>query len=99
MVDEAPRTGRFSRTERLPRLPLRPACGIIHGIMDLRCKHCGERIVARGFGKCPGCYQDLPEELRLSEREKEHERMEEEWRTKQVGGGGDGGGPGCGSVF
>jgi hypothetical protein len=50
--------------------------------MDLRCQHCGERIVARGFGKCPGCYRDLPEELQLSAREKELEQLEEELRKK-----------------
>lgn len=48
--------------------------------MILRCKYCGEQIVARGFGKCPGCYRDLPEELQLSQREKELEAMEEKWR-------------------
>jgi tRNA(Ile2) C34 agmatinyltransferase TiaS len=63
--------------------------------MNLRCPHCGEQIVARGFGKCPGCYRDLPEELRLSPREREHEEMEEKWRKMddhmREDGGGDGG--------
>lgn len=49
--------------------------------MNLRCQHCGERIVARGFGKCPGCHRDLPEELQLSPKEKELEEMEETWRS------------------
>ena len=51
--------------------------------MDLRCQHCGERIVARGFGKCPGCYRELPEDLQLSPKEKELEEMEEAWREKE----------------
>lgn len=38
--------------------------------MNLLCEHCGERIVARSFGQCPGCYKELPEELQLSETEK-----------------------------
>jgi len=38
--------------------------------MNLRCKHCGERIVARGFGRCPACLEELPEELQLSEEER-----------------------------
>jgi len=64
--------------------------------MNLRCQHCGERIVARSFGKCPGCYRDLPEDLQLSPKEKELEEMEEMWRKAECrslsGGGGDGGG-------
>ena len=60
--------------------------------MDLRCQHCGEKIVARSFGKCPGCYRDLPEDLQLSPKEKEIEEMEETWRKmndrwRQTGGG------------
>ena len=38
--------------------------------MNLRCQHCGEQIIARSFGKCPGCLKDLPEELQLSEEER-----------------------------
>ena len=49
--------------------------------MDLRCQHCGERIIARGFGKCPGCNRDLPADLQLSPKEKELEEMEETWRA------------------
>ena len=45
--------------------------------MNLRCQYCGERIVARGFGKCPGCYRDLPEELQLSAAEKEIEEIDQ----------------------
>jgi len=48
--------------------------------MDLRCQYCGERIVARGFGKCPGCYRDLPEELQLSTQEKEMEELDRKAR-------------------
>lgn len=47
--------------------------------MDLHCQHCGERIVSRGFGKCPGCYRELPEELQITPREKELEEMEKKW--------------------
>jgi predicted ATP-dependent serine protease len=65
--------------------------------MNLRCQHCGEQIVARGFGKCPGCYRDLPEDLKLSPKEREHAEMEEKWREKdermkELGGGGGMGG-------
>lgn len=68
--------------------------------MNLRCQHCGERIVARSFGKCPGCYRDLPENLQLSPKEKELEEMDEKWRKMEEerrqfeggGGGSDGGG-------
>ena len=49
--------------------------------MNLRCQHCGEQIVARSFGKCPGCYRDLPDDLQLSPKEKEIEEMEEMWRS------------------
>ncbi len=48
--------------------------------MNLHCQHCGERIVARGFGKCPGCYRDLPEELQITLRERKLEEMEKKWR-------------------
>jgi predicted ATP-dependent serine protease len=63
--------------------------------MNLRCQHCGEQIVARGFGKCPGCYRDLPEELQLSPKERELEEMDMKWREmdermRQIGGS-DGG--------
>jgi predicted ATP-dependent serine protease len=51
--------------------------------MNLRCQHCGERIIARSFGKCPGCYRDLPEELLLNAKEKEMEEMEEKRRKKE----------------
>ena len=47
--------------------------------MDLHCQHCGERIVSRGFGKCPGCYRELPEELQITPREEELEEMEKKW--------------------
>lgn len=68
--------------------------------MDFHCQHCGERIVTRGFGKCPGCYRDLPEELLLTPKERELEEMEEKRRIKegreaQSDGGGDS--AGCGS--
>lgn len=63
--------------------------------MNLRCQHCGEQIVARGFGKCPGCYRDLPEELQLSPKERELEEMEMNWRKMddriRQDGGSDGG--------
>ncbi len=49
---------------------------------NLQCPHCGERIIARSFGKCPGCYRDLPEDLQLSPREKEMEELEETWRRR-----------------
>ena len=49
--------------------------------MDLRCQHCGELIIARSFGKCPGCYRNLPEDLQLSPREMELKEMEETWRS------------------
>jgi predicted ATP-dependent serine protease len=49
--------------------------------MDLRCQHCGELIIARSFGKCPGCYRDLPEDLQLSPKELQLEEMEETWRS------------------
>lgn len=49
-------------------------------------------IVARSFGKCPGCYRDLPDELQLSSKEKE---LDEKGRGSvafgqnfDVGGGG-----------
>jgi hypothetical protein len=66
----------------------------------LRCQHCGERIVARGFGKCPGCYRDLPEELQLSLREKELEAMDEKWRKEDelMGGGAGSDGMGAGAI-
>lgn len=51
--------------------------------MNLRCQHCGEQIVARGFGKCPGCYRELPDDLQLSPKEKEMEEMEETWRSME----------------
>ena len=53
--------------------------------------------MARGFGKCPGCYRDLPEELQLSQREKELEAMEEKWRKldEDAGCGSDGGMGSC----
>jgi hypothetical protein len=65
--------------------------------MNLTCQHCGEKIVARSFGKCPGCYRDLPDELQLSPKEKELEEMEEKGRGSVIfgqnfdvgGGGGD----------
>jgi hypothetical protein len=70
--------------------------------MDLRCQWCGERIVARSFGKCPGCYRELPENLRLSAREREIEAMEERWRMEEDAGrkfeGGGGGDMGSGSI-
>jgi len=69
--------------------------------MNLRCQHCGERIVARGFGKCPGCYRVLPEDLQLSPKEKEHEEMDEKWRKMDERireGGGDSGGMGGSSI-
>lgn len=37
--------------------------------------------MARSFGKCPGCYRDLPEGLQLSPREVELKEMEETWRA------------------
>lgn len=49
--------------------------------MNLRCQHCGELIIARSFGKCPGCYRDLPEELQLSPKELELEEIEDTWRS------------------
>ena len=45
--------------------------------MELQCQHCGERIVARGFGKCPGCYRELPPELQLSASEQEIAKIDE----------------------
>jgi hypothetical protein len=68
--------------------------------MNLRCQHCGERIVARSFGKCPSCYRDLPADLQLSPKEKEMEKMEQAWRDMEElerqtgGGGGESMGPG-----
>ena len=49
--------------------------------MDLHCPHCGERSVARGFGRCPGCYKELPEELQISEKERLLDEMasESDW--------------------
>jgi hypothetical protein len=58
--------------------------------MNLRCQHCGERIVARSFGKCPSCYRDLPADLQLSPKEKEMEELE----RQTGGGGGESMGPG-----
>ena len=46
--------------------------------MDLHCPHCGEQIVARGFGRCPGCYKELPEELQISEKERKLDEMDKE---------------------
>ena len=34
--------------------------------MSLKCQHCGERILSRSFGKCPGCLKELPEEFKLT---------------------------------
>ncbi|MGJ8678406.1 MAG: hypothetical protein ACSHX0_12885 [Akkermansiaceae bacterium] len=51
--------------------------------MNLRCPYCGERIVARGFKKCPGCYENLPEELQLTQREKELDGLDEDLRRKR----------------
>ncbi len=48
--------------------------------MELRCQHCGELIVARGFGKCPACFSELPEDLKLTEKEVEAEMLEAKWR-------------------
>lgn len=68
--------------------------------MNLHCQHCGERIVARGFGKCPGCYRDLPEELQITPRERKLEEMEKKWREadRWLNGGGDGGGGDASSI-
>jgi predicted ATP-dependent serine protease len=49
--------------------------------MNLQCQHCGELIIARSFGKCPGCHRDLPEELQLSPKELELEELEDTWRS------------------
>jgi hypothetical protein len=49
--------------------------------MNLQCQHCGELIIARSFGKCPGCYRDLPEELQLSPKELVLEELEDTWRS------------------
>jgi hypothetical protein len=49
--------------------------------MNLQCQHCGELIIARSFGKCPGCYRDLPEELQLSPKELELEELDDTWRS------------------
>ena len=39
-------------------------------------------IVARSFGKCPSCYRDLPDELQLSESEKEMKKIDERSQPK-----------------
>ncbi len=54
--------------------------------MNLRCQHCGEWIIARSFGKCPGCYRDLPDDLQLSPKEMELAEMEEMWRSMEERG-------------
>jgi len=55
----------------------------IEEMMDLRCPHCGETIVARSFCKCPGCQQELPDELKLNAKELEFDKMEEDWKRKE----------------
>jgi hypothetical protein len=50
--------------------------------MDLHCPHCGEQIVARSFGKCPACHRDLPQELKLSDKEKEMVELDEQQRDR-----------------
>ena len=51
--------------------------------MKNRCPYCDELIVARGFGKCPGCHKDLPEELQLTIREKNLDEMDAELTEKR----------------
>ena len=51
--------------------------------MNLQCPYCGEQIVSRGVGKCPGCYKDLPEELQLTQREKEFDQLEEDFERRR----------------
>ena len=46
--------------------------------MNPRCPHCDEQIIARSFPKCPGCRRDLPEEFRLTEREKQKEERKKQ---------------------
>lgn len=38
--------------------------------MSLHCPECGEQILSRRTGFCPGCYRSLPEALRLDENAK-----------------------------
>lgn len=52
--------------------------------MSLRCPHCGEQIVSRGVGKCPGCYKVLPDELQLTQREKELDRLDNELNHRRM---------------
>lgn len=80
-MPDAPPGQKDSR--RLGKKPREKSHGLVGSTgVDLHCQHCGEQIVARGFGKCPGCFRNLPEELKLTDKEKESEAREAKWRTQ-----------------
>ena len=64
--------------------------------MALYCPACGEQILSRRAGFCPGCHRELPDALRLNDAAKdlmdtEYERGRRAARSKDSGGGADGG--------
>jgi len=64
--------------------------------MALYCPACGEQILSRRAGFCPGCHRQLPDALRLNDAAKglmdtEYERSQRAARSRDSGGGADGG--------
>lgn len=39
--------------------------------MALHCPECGEQILSRRAGFCPGCHRPLPDSMKLTDAEKE----------------------------
>ncbi len=64
-------------------------------MMAIYCPECGEQILSRRAGFCPGCHQSLPDGLRMDESAKELMDTENERarhaRFGRSGGGVDGG--------
>lgn len=61
--------------------------------MALHCPECGEQILSRRAGFCPGCHRALPDSLKLTVAEKE--LMDAEYarsRRSTRAGGSEGGG-------
>lgn len=62
--------------------------------MALHCPECGEQILSRRAGFCPGCHRPLPDSLKLTDTEKklmdaENARARRGTQMGDSGGSGD----------